>query len=588
MKTTVFVIVFLLFLPYQLLAIDLYIATNGDDANPGSKQKPFRTLPAARDAIRKINKTMTEDIVVYIRGGLYNITETIEFLPQDSGFNGHKIIYRAFNDETPIFSGGIELTNWTLYDKDKNIYQSKVPGGIYRQLYIDGKRAVRARTPNRISEITFGPYYRLNATGKRELLVAEDYWSSVAELKNLNQVELVVGSHWYHQRIQIGNFRRTKDGIVVTPLNPKGKRTKQNEFYNNSRFHFENDISFLDIGREWYHNVKKQRIYLAVESGADLNRAQIIIPRTVTLLSVSGDTERRVENLEFQGLVFEHTSWNGPSMEEVNLDQFAQPTVDKLRGLLPAAFSVRHTKNFAVRDNVFRNMGANAIYMHNADHADVEGNKFYEIAANGIVIDNEKRNPDPDEQSQSVAIWNNYIKKVGQDYTNGGGVLANNVSGLIVEHNLLYDMPYSAIQVCNQPGGLYSIGCKANRICYNHIHHVVQLHDDGGGIYTLGGIQKGTIIAENFLHDINSGEWAGSYPVSMIYLDNHTSQILVRDNVIRGGKAEERNGSKGNYLLRNVQSNKNIESNAGIKKGYNPRFSSCRPAGDAIKLNKSK
>lgn len=590
MKTTVFVIVFLLFLPYQLLAIDLYVATNGDDANPGSKQKPFRTLPAARDAIRKINKTMTEDIVVYIRGGLYNITETIEFLPQDSGFNGHKIIYRAFNDETPIFSGGIELTNWTLYDKDKNIYQSKVPEGIYRQLYIDGKRAVRARTPNRMSEITFGPYFRLNATGKRELLVAEDYWLSVAELKNLNQVELVIGSHWYHQRIQIGNFRMTKDGIVVTPLNPKGKITKPIEFYNNSTFYFENDISFLDSDKEWYHNTKEQRIYLVVDPSTDLNRVKIMIPLTDTLLSVYGTPERKIENLEFQGVVFEYTSWNAPSKEGLNIDQFAQPIEGKLRGVLPAAIRVRHTKNFAVRDNVFRNMGANAIYMHNADHADVEGNKFYEIAANGIVIDNEKRNPDPDEQSQGVAIWNNYIKKVGQDYTNGGGVLANNVSGLIVEHNLLYDMPYSAIQVCNQPGGLHSIGCKANRICYNHIHHVVQLHDDGGGIYTLGGVQKGTVIAENFLHDISSGEWAGSYPVSMIYLDNQTSQIMVRDNVIRSGKAEERNGSKGNYLLRNVQSNKNIESNAGIKNGYNPRLSSCRPevGDDDIKLNKSK
>jgi hypothetical protein len=577
MKIIIFVLGILLFLPQLTFALELYVAPHGSDGNPGTKDKPFQTLVAARDSIRKINSSMTEDIVVYIRGGSYSVTKAIEFESQDSGFNGHKVIYRAFNNEIPVFSGGIELTNWSLYNKDKSIYQSKVPKGIYRQLYIDGKRAIRARTPNKTSETTFGPYFRLSATSKRELLVAENYWLSVADLKNLNQVELVVGSHWYHQRFQIGNARSTKDGIVVTPLNPKGKMTKPIEFYNNSTFYFENDISFLDSGREWYHNVKEQRIYLAVESGADVNRAQIIIPRTETLLSVNGAAERRVENLEFQGLVFEHTNWNGPSKMGLNVDQFAQPIEGKLRGLLPAAFSVRHTKQFAVRNSIFRNIGANAIYMHNADHTDIEGNKFYQISANAIVIDNEKRNPKPDEQSQSVAVWNNYIKKVGQDYTNGGGVFANNVSGLIVEHNLLYDMPYSGVQICNQPRGLNSIGCEANRICYNHVHHVVQLHDDGGGIYTLGGIQKGTVIAENFLHDIKSGEWAGSYPVSMIYLDNHTSQITVRDNVIRGGKAEERNGSKNNYLFGNVQSDKNIESNAGIKNGYNPRLSSCHP-----------
>jgi hypothetical protein len=62
----------------------------------------------------------------------------------------------------------------------------------------------------------------------------------------------------------------------------------------------------------------------------------------------------------------------------------------------------------------------------------------------------------------------------------------------------------------------------------------------------------------------------------MIYLDNYTSKIKVRDNVIRGGKAEQRNRAIGNDFVRNVQSNPRVENKAGIKEGYNSRNSICK------------
>lgn len=38
-----------------------------------------------------------------------------------------------------------------------------------------------------------------------------------------------------------------------------------------------------------------------------------------------------------------------------------------------------------------------------------------------------------------------------------------------------------------------------------------------------------------------------------------------------GARAAERNGSKGNVLQNNIQSNPAVEANAGIKPGYHPR-----------------
>ncbi len=56
-----------------------YVSETGNDSNDGSFNKPFRTLTAARDAVRKINSDMSSDITVYLRGGDYRIIEPIVF-----------------------------------------------------------------------------------------------------------------------------------------------------------------------------------------------------------------------------------------------------------------------------------------------------------------------------------------------------------------------------------------------------------------------------------------------------------------------------------------------------------------------------
>jgi len=59
---------------------------------------------------------MKSDIYVYLRGGTYNITETITFGPQDSGTNGYRIYYMAYPGETPVLSGATKVTGWTRHN----------------------------------------------------------------------------------------------------------------------------------------------------------------------------------------------------------------------------------------------------------------------------------------------------------------------------------------------------------------------------------------------------------------------------------------------------------------------------------------
>ena len=44
---------FALLLAQAVTAAEFYVASNGNDAHPGSKDKPFLTLERAREAIRR-------------------------------------------------------------------------------------------------------------------------------------------------------------------------------------------------------------------------------------------------------------------------------------------------------------------------------------------------------------------------------------------------------------------------------------------------------------------------------------------------------------------------------------------------------
>lgn len=147
---------------------NLYVSTTGNDTNPGTLSQPFLTIGKARDYIRTINSNMTGNINVYIRGGTYILPSTLSFATQDSGTNGYSIKYMNYPDESPVISGGQQVSGWTL---DSNgIYKTYVGTTLQaRQLYVNGIRAQRAKG----AEVAYG--FTENSNGYSYMRV-ENLW----------------------------------------------------------------------------------------------------------------------------------------------------------------------------------------------------------------------------------------------------------------------------------------------------------------------------------------------------------------------------------------------------------------------------
>ena len=129
-----------------------HVSPRGDDANPGTESKPFATLTRAQKVVRQtIAADLKDDVTVVIGTGVYELSEPLKFGPGDSGSKEHAVTWRAADDGIVIVSGGRRITGWKrgagkLWTT--TIPEVKAGKWRFRQLFVDNRRATRARTPN--------------------------------------------------------------------------------------------------------------------------------------------------------------------------------------------------------------------------------------------------------------------------------------------------------------------------------------------------------------------------------------------------------------------------------------------------------
>src|SRR5690606_11050181 len=118
-----------------------------------------------------------------------------------------------FEDEHVTFSGGMAVTGWThVADGLYKAYAGTDPDMDFRQLYVNGERAVRARTPNAGNYLTF------------ETEKAEDGFNlplglidSIPQSQLQDKVEISILAKWMHKRLRITDAQAvTVDGQDYT------------------------------------------------------------------------------------------------------------------------------------------------------------------------------------------------------------------------------------------------------------------------------------------------------------------------------------------------------------------------------------
>lgn len=87
----------------------VYVSTKGNDSNSGSISSPFLSIKAAQAALRKSKNTSKPISIIYLRGGKYFISNTIEWNEYDSGTKEFPTYIKAYKNEEVRISGGVQF-----------------------------------------------------------------------------------------------------------------------------------------------------------------------------------------------------------------------------------------------------------------------------------------------------------------------------------------------------------------------------------------------------------------------------------------------------------------------------------------------
>ena len=525
--------------------LDLYVATNGDDAwsgrlpapNETLTDGPLATLEAARDAIRRHKQAA---VTVWIRGGLYTLAHTFDLELEDSGAVDAPIVYRSYPGEQVRLLGGKRITHFSpvtdpavlerldeaarphiveadLRDLGITDFGELQSRGFNRpitpahlELFFNDQPMTAARWPNEgfvhiagwppearkddehgrdIGDLPHGFYYE--GDRPRRWKTHEDIWL-----------------HGYWAWDWANSYEKVESIDVEKRLIKTAPPNGHYGFRAGNRYFFLNVLEELDAPGEYYVDRAAGKLYFyppAPLDGAD--GAEVLVSVVAGPLAQLKD----VSFVTLQGVTLEAGRGTGVQIEGGQGVQVSGCTL--------------------------RNLGNHAVQIDGGRAHVVTGCEMYGTGDGGVFVTGGERKT---LTSCEHLVHNNHIHHLSRwsrCYT--PAIHASGV-GVRMTHNLIHDLPHMAIIFWG----------NEMQVEFNHIHHVTLETADAGAVYTGRDYTgRGNIIRYNYIHDNGGYDWG----TMAVYLDDCTSGQTIYGNLfVRVQRAAFIGGGRDNCVENNV------------------------------------
>jgi len=502
----------LLVLPVTGAHGELYVSPDGNDGNPGTQNRPLRTLQGARDRVRNMDKNESKDILVLFKAGDYFFDNTVHFGREDSGSSSSRTIYKNWGEKgSACFIGGRALTEWK--DEGGGIYSAQLDGNAYA-MFENDQPAIMAREP----DVGYHEFESVTDFSHLKFRDADygrfDYWGAAVRL----------WADWIPAKIAIQSV--DFNSCIITLDQPYAGNLKGTVWDDDwaartpTRFYIYNSKSFLDQPGEFYMDTTSHRLYYNPHH-TPIDK-QAIIPATMNwLIDVDGASD-----IQFEGLTFKISS----GLLEV------LPSLALHSNVKGGLVRLSNARNIAIKYCRLLNSGQNGVVVEGGvEECTIYGNLITQTVSGGVrfVCGDNRDN----------IIENNYVHHVGE------GIYVRNSIGDVIRHNLIHDV---------DSNGFKSLYSERQTVSYNDISRVGLdgTDSDGAGIYTnctAGGPEGGHVqIDHNLLHDMAWNGYPG-YPSSAIYLDmDGVYNCTITNNIIYNIKHKYCVHARGpNHVIRN-------------------------------------
>ena len=488
-----------------------------------------RTLQAAVDAVRELRASGRilpgRMARIAVAPGTYRLEKTLEVAADVA-----PVAFAGPETGEAILSGGRTLGPFTA-GKD-GVWTCDVPAGlVFEQLWVNGTRAIRARSPN-----TFYHYVmeaidkgidpstgRPALMGRRLFRASEGAVEPILKSPKEEWSDVVIHLWWAWST----EFRRLqtvdaeKNRICLS-----ADATREFFFWTKycPRFTIENCRGALDAPGEWFLDRRASKLLYIPRAGERPETTTAVAPVLDALVEVKG-----AKGVSFRNLTFSETGWrmpkNGHYASQSAIDGTGQAIrVTDSEEVSFASCRIRHTATCGL------------CFDAGTHRSSVTHTLFEDLGSGGVRVGAEtwsEKDP-PARLVTDVTVDDNIIHDGGHVFPAGTGIHVTFAKNCRITHNEICDLYYSGVS-CGWRWGYRPAPNRDNEISWNHVHHLGKgVLSDMGFIYTLGD-SRGTVIAGNHGHDIFSYDYTGSGG-NGLYVDEGSQGVLWTSNLIHHTK----------------------------------------------------
>jgi hypothetical protein len=502
----------------------------------GSDVRLAESIHEALDLLNEVRRAGNDaPAEVLLENVVYAIDRPIVI---DQQLAGEGLVIRSA-DEPATISGGVEITGWR---GEGDVWVTRIDAVAagawwFEGLYVSGERRPIARFPN-------DGWLRVAKAGPDKRTSFASTPGDLPSDLGPDGLRIVFLHDWSSSIIDVREIDHDNDTLYfVDPIGPNAPHYRIDNFEPHPRYRLEGSRQLLDEPGEWSLDRPTGVLTYRPMAGETIGETRVFAPRLETLVRIEGVPNARVRNVTFRNIRFAHTNWNIPEHgyaegQAAFYERRVDGETDGSRLALPAAITMKWAEECAIENCLVESLGASGVWIGEGCAESVISETIVrDVAGNGVMVgETQTRRVEgkpwwqaaPEQAASGIVVRDCLIERCGQRFAGAVGLWVGLAQRTTIAYNEVRDLPYTGVSL----GWMWNptpTPCRENVVEGNHIHDVMQVLSDGGGIYVLG-FQPGTALRNNEIHGVRAN--AGRAPSNGMFIDEGSTDLLITGNTI--------------------------------------------------------